>query len=100
MDVEEIANSTPSFIASKNLPVAASTPKVLRKCNKCQGKSKKIKKWKRKHDGLNKRFKKLKEKYTELKNTQVQLVSVCILNLLCTQVFLLTESDRMGTNNS
>ena len=73
----EGTTSSPSFVISKNLPVASSTPKVLRKegikkCNKCPGKSKKIKKWKRRHKGLNKRFKKLKKKYTERKNRQVQ----------------------------
>lgn len=72
LDVEEITNSSPSFVTAQNLPVASSTPKVsrkegTRKCNKCPGKSKKIKKWKRRHKGLNKRFEKLKGNTLSLK---------------------------------
>lgn len=76
LDMEWIANSPPSFVTSKKLPVASSTPKISRKCNKCPDKSKKIKKWRRRHGQLNKQFEKLNEKYAQLKNTQVKLATV------------------------
>lgn len=57
------------------MPLMTSTPKP-KKCKKCPKKAKKIKDLKRKNQRLGKRLKSLEEKYIQLKNSQVQFLTV------------------------